>query len=208
MENKVPYAVFIGHGSLKFVTKEGKVIYVDPAFPGGDYSQPADIIIITHHHGDHDKKELVTKAKDCFMVLPKDALKNGVHNVIEKDGIKITAVEAYNKNHSRDECVGYVIGFDGLSIYCAGDTSKTDDMANKLPAMKIDYAFLPIDGFYNMGPQEASECARLINTRHALPIHNDPKSMETGEFFETGLNEFTHSSKIVLKHREMLELKV
>ena len=208
MESKFPYVVFIGHGSLKFVTQKGKIIYVDPAFPGGDYSQPADIILITHHHSDHDKEELVTKSEDCFVVLPKDVLKEDVYSVIERDGIKITAVEAYNKNHSRNECVGYVINFDGINIYCAGDTSKTDDMANKLPSMKIDYAFLPIDGFYNMDPKEASECARLINPRHALPIHNDPKSMETGEFYETGLDKFNHIGKIVLKHGEMLELKI
>ncbi|MCL2873549.1 MAG: MBL fold metallo-hydrolase [Defluviitaleaceae bacterium] len=204
---KSPYMVFIGHGSLKFVTKSGKVIYVDPAFPGGDYSQPADMILITHFHGDHDREDIVTKAKGCFTFSSKDAINGGIYNVIERDGVKITPVEAYNKNHSREECVGYVLSFDGLNVYCSGDTSKTDDMVNKLPHMNIDYAFLPIDGFYNMDPKEASECAKIINARYVLPIHNDPKSMETGEFFETGLDDFDHSGKIVLKHGEMLELK-
>jgi len=201
------YAVFIGHGSLKFVTKSGKVIYVDPAFLKGDYSQPADFIFITHLHGDHDREDIVTKSENCITFSSKDAINNGEYINFEKDGIKATPVEAYNKNHDKGECVGYVLNFDGLNIYCAGDTSKTDDMLNKLPNMNIDYAFLPIDGFYNMDPKEASECAKLIKTRFALPIHNDPKSMETGEFYETGLSEFTHDGKIVLKHGQMLELK-
>jgi L-ascorbate metabolism protein UlaG (beta-lactamase superfamily) len=205
MENS--RAVFIGHGSLKFITKEGKVIYVDPAFPGGDYSQPADMILITHRHGDHDNEKIVAKAENCLIVFPEDALKDGLYNTIEKDSIVATAVEAHNQNHSRNECVGYVISFDGFNIYCAGDTSKTEHMSSKLPKMNIDYAFLPIDGFYNMDPKEASECAEIINTRYALPIHNDPKSMSTGEFFETGFDEFTHNGKIILKHGEILEFK-
>ncbi len=43
-----------------------------------------------------------------------------------------------------------------------------------LGKMDIDYAFLPIDGIYNMGPKEASDCARLINPKHLIPIHSKP----------------------------------
>ena len=94
--------------------------------------------------------------------MPLDAMWEGKYQTFEKDGVKITAVQAYNKNHSKDECVGYVLEFDGVKVYCAGDTSTTEDMEKKIPKMKVDYAFLPIDGVYNMGPKEATYCAKRI----------------------------------------------
>lgn len=37
----------------------------------------------------------------------------------------------------------------------------------------IDYALLPTDGFYNMGLEEAMECADLIGAKHTIPIHHE-----------------------------------
>ncbi|MBI4644639.1 MAG: MBL fold metallo-hydrolase, partial [Deltaproteobacteria bacterium] len=45
---------FIGHGTLMF-TFGGKVVHVDPVGQYADYSKlpKADLILITHEHGDH-----------------------------------------------------------------------------------------------------------------------------------------------------------
>jgi L-ascorbate metabolism protein UlaG (beta-lactamase superfamily) len=43
----------------------------------------------------------------------------------------------------------------------------------------LDYVLLPMDGLFNMCPEEATECANLINARYAIPMH-------TGPFGETG----------------------
>lgn len=40
-----------------------------------------------------------------------------------------------------------------------------------LAARKVDYAFFPIDGQYNMGPQEAMACAAMVCARHNTAIH-------------------------------------
>ena len=51
---------FIGHGTLMF-TFNGKVIHVDPFSKLADYSTlpKADIILVTHHHGDHFDLEAI-----------------------------------------------------------------------------------------------------------------------------------------------------
>ena len=54
-----------------------------------------------------------------------------------------------------------------------GDTSKTDQMA-QMAKLGIDYAFLPIDGIYNMGPAEMMRCAKLIDAKRVIPYHMDP----------------------------------
>lgn len=200
-----PTLIFIGHASLKFKTSDGKIIYVDPFFKG-DYSDIADVLLVTHNHSDHNAVNLVKKSENCLSVTPKEALVNECYNNFEQDNIKITAVQAYNSKHKIEECVGYVLEFDSLKIYCAGDTSKTEDMINKLSKMGLDYALLPIDGIFNMNAKEASECAELLNVRHAIPIHNNPLCAVTGLYSKKGVSKFAHAGKIVMKFGETIEL--
>ena len=55
--------LYQGHGSLRIVTSEGKVIYVDP-YAGEGYDLPADLILITHGHRDHTAVDLIKKLED------------------------------------------------------------------------------------------------------------------------------------------------
>lgn len=61
----------------------------------------------------------------------------------------------------------------GTKIYILGDTSKIPEMAD-FAKENITYALLPIDGVYNMGPEEASECASIIGAKYDIPIHTCP----------------------------------
>ena len=56
---------FLGHGTLMFQFK-GKIIHIDPVGRQADYSKlpKADLIFITHEHGDHlDAKVVATIRK-------------------------------------------------------------------------------------------------------------------------------------------------
>lgn len=162
-----------GHGSYRLQTNDGRYIFVDP-FCGDGYDKNADIVLITHNHFDHTGLDKVIKSKNCVIITFKEALKNNQHNSFLVDGVKITAVEAYNQNHSAGECVGYVLEFDGVCFYASGDTSKTNDMKTKLPSMNVDYAVLPVDGVFNMDVTEAKECAELIKAKYVIPVHTTP----------------------------------
>jgi L-ascorbate metabolism protein UlaG (beta-lactamase superfamily) len=101
-------------------------------------------------------------------------LVNGKYQKTEIKGVKIHSVPAFNKSHGKDCCVGYIITIDGIKIYASGDTSYTDYMQAKLSQEEIDYALLPIDGIFNMDVKEAEKCAKIINSRHTIPIHTSP----------------------------------
>jgi len=196
-------AVFYGHGTLRLDTAAGQSVFIDPHFPG-DYSVPADFILVTHRHFDHvGALDRVIRAPGCVEIMPEDAVKDGKYLEMEKSGVKITAVEASNANHDPRCCVGYIIEADGIRVYCAGDTSKTADMEKM---GDIAWAFLPIDGIYNMGPEEASECARIIAPGVAFPIHNDPRSNSDFTFYPTGFDRFDYPSTVVLRPGESFPL--
>jgi len=171
-----------GHGSYRITAADGTVIFVDP-YVGEGYDKPADLVLITHQHADHNNLELVTRKPGCRVIDNTDALAGGKHNSFTVGGIGIEAVEAGNKNHDPKECVGYIVTVDGIKIYASGDTSRTKDMEG-FAARELDYALLPCDGVYNMDLAEAAECAALIGAKHNIPIHLKP-----GELFDRELAE-------------------
>lgn len=202
--------LYQGHGSFRLTTDNGTVIYVDP-FAGTGYDAPADLILVTHEHGDHTEVDKMPHADGCEVLRAKDFLPEpGAHRTLESHGIRITAVQACNKNHPIDECVGLVIEVDGLRFYAAGDTSTTEDMrSGKLAAMNLDYATFPGDGFYNMDPAEASACAKLVAARHSIPIHLVPvHDMSNPTIFSREAAEtFQAEGRIILEPTEELDLQ-
>jgi L-ascorbate metabolism protein UlaG (beta-lactamase superfamily) len=167
--------LFQGHGSLRLQTDAGTVVYVDP-YAGEGYGLPADLILVTHQHFDHNEVDKPAKKPGCKIITEQDALAGGQYQSFAVEDVRIEAVPAENKNHPRSKSVGYLVFADGKSIYFAGDTSTTPEM-RALAKRKLDYAFLPTDGIYNMDIPEAQECARMIAARHTVPIHMKPGAL-------------------------------
>ena len=178
---------FIGHGTLLF-TFGGKVIHVDPFSRLADYSQlpDADIIFITHEHGDHlDMKAIDSIQKKNTVIFSNRSgssklegavvMANG--DVKEIEGLKIEAVPAYNLVQMRSEGVpyhpkgngnGYVITFGDKRVYVAGDTENIPEMKD---LKNIDIAFLPMNLPYTMTPKMTAEAARWFNPGILYPYH-------------------------------------
>jgi L-ascorbate metabolism protein UlaG (beta-lactamase superfamily) len=164
--------LYQGHGSVRLESSSGTVVYIDP-YVGEGYDKEADLILVTHEHRDHNNIDLVKQTEKTVILRSKDMLIDGKYQTKKVGGIKIEAVPAYNKNHKKEECVGYIVTIDGKKCYFSGDTSTTDAMPG-FKKRKLDYAFLCMDGKYNMGPEEATECAKVIGAKHSVPYHMAP----------------------------------
>ena len=201
--------LYQGHGSYRFVLDDGTVVYVDP-FAGDGYDLPADLILVTHEHFDHTHVDKMPHAPGCKVIRAADVHPK-VKKYLELDshGVRIKAVQAYNKNHPVEACVGYVLDFDGVRFYASGDTSTTDDMrSGKLAKMAIDYAVFPGDGVYNMDVPEASECAKLVGARHSIPVHIVPVSSPDQKkiFSRKRAKHFDAPGRIILEPGEQIDL--
>ena len=192
-----PTLTLIGHASVKIRTTEGVVIYIDPYY-AGDYREEADIILVSHEHGDHNKVSLCKQKAGCVVLRVSDTInkKDATYNTFEIAGVTIQPVPAANKNHKVNSSTGFVLTFDGLRVYHAGDTSKLSQMAD-LQAMNIDYALFPIDGKYNMNAAEAMECAAVIGARHNTPMH----------YFEADPAAFTPENLLLIPYGETVALE-
>ncbi len=181
---------FLGHGTLMFEFN-GKIIHIDPYSKVADYAllPKADLILVTHHHGDHlDSMALASIYKatttlywteECQKSSKFRAsariLKNG-DRLIWK-GILIEAVPAYNiinkrpngsPYHPMGEGNGYIISFGNKRVYIAGDTENIPEMLRFRP---IDIAFLPMNLPYTMTPEMVKDAAMMINPRILYPYH-------------------------------------
>lgn len=190
-----PTLTYYGQSSMKIKTSTGTVVYIDPYAPG-DYSEKADVILVSHEHQDHNKVELVTQNAGCRILRVTDTInKNGTYNTFTVKGVVIEPTPASNKNHPISSTNGYILTFDGIVLYHASDTSKLDSMAS-LKARNIDYAFYPIDGQYNMGPAEATECAKIIGARVNIPFH----------IGKSDVKDFKADNVLILQNGQTIEL--
>ena len=178
---------FIGHGTLMF-SYNNKVIHVDPWTRFTDYKNmpDADIILVTHEHGDHlDKNAISTiKKNDTKIILTEVCSKQVSEGIVMKNGdiktvsgFKIEAVPAYNIVNMRSENNpfhpkgngnGYIITFGYKKVYVAGDTENTPEMKM---LKDIDIAFLPMNLPFTMTPEMVADAAKAFKPEILYPYH-------------------------------------
>lgn len=172
---------FIGHGTL-MLNCAGTVIHIDPVSMYADYAvlPKADVILITHEHGDHlDAKAIQAVTTSRTVLLVNQASEKNLRNAtIMKNGevktvagIAIEAVPAYNLEkpfHPKGNGNGYVISWGGKRIYVAGDTENVPE----IKALKtIDIAFLPMNLPFTMTPAQVADVAKAMRPKVLYPYH-------------------------------------
>jgi len=179
--------IFIGHGTL-MMEFGGKIIHIDPVGRYADYTKlpKADLILITHEHGDHLDLDAIkaVKKESTEIVLTKVCAEKYSDGKVMKNGdsetflgLIIKAVPAYNIIHMRSEGNpfhpkgvgnGYIIQFGDKKVYVAGDTENIPEMAD---LKDIEIAFLPMNLPYTMSPEMVVEATKLFHPDILYPYH-------------------------------------
>ena len=182
---------------------EGVRIYIDPLYIPSNYTElPADVILITHDHGDHyspsDIEDIITN--DTLFICPEnmtDAIERfngtGVNpgDSFMVGDINITAFYLYLPDYSSGlptfhpraaNWTSFIIEIDGFTIFLAGDTKYIPEYEELTGT--IDVAFLPI--YFDPGLGSLNESllpiVNAINTiqpRIIIPTHFTDANLET-----------------------------
>lgn len=182
---------YLGHAGISIKT-DGITFLFDPWVEGNpdspfrDVSEigQADIIFVSHDHGDHGFAEAVKICKNSEAVfvgvvdLVHEANRLGVEHTahgniggsIELDGVEIHFTQAFHTCNIGVPC-GFVVKTPELTVYHAGDTGLFGDMKFIGEFYKVDVAFLPIGSCYTMGPRESARAVELVKPRIVVPIH-------------------------------------
>ena len=180
---------WLGHAGFE-IELEGKIVLVDPWLNGNPKAackpseiERADIVCVTHDHGDHmgDSVEICKRTGAVFLgtyELASQAQKNGVKEAmgfniggtVNVKGINVTMVQAFHTCGSGAP-TGFIIRGEGKTVYHAGDTGIFGDMKLIGEIYKPDVALLPIGDYYTMGALQASEAVKLIKPKIVVPMH-------------------------------------
>jgi L-ascorbate metabolism protein UlaG (beta-lactamase superfamily) len=185
---------FLGQSAV-LLEADGRHVLVDPFLSGNPKANaspdevPADLILLTHGHGDHlgDTVAIANRTGapvEAIVELANELAEEGVEVVDlnlggthEFEGGWVRMVPAWHTGTSPAGTVhtpaGLVIHFGGRTIYHLGDTALFSDLA--LPGKRdgIDLALIPIGGHYTMDRHDAVEAARLVGAPHVVPVHYD-----------------------------------
>ena len=178
---------FIGHGTLMFELG-GQIIHVDPVGRYFDYAAApkADLVLITHEHGDHLDPEAVARIRreETIILCPAAGAEQLPGAEVLSDrrqgtwgGFPIQTVPAYNIEHMRTPGQpyhppgvghGYIITFGDVRVYVAGDTENIPEMK---ALRDIDIAFLPMNLPYTMTPEMVADAALAFRPKILYPYH-------------------------------------
>lgn len=154
--------------------------------PPEELEDKADLVLVTHYHGDHIQPETLDRiAGDTTRIYAPKGSREQIRRhfipiqpdeAIEFDDFELRTVHAYNtekgsstqKIHHKGDFVGYVIYLQGKGLYFAGDTDFTLEMSF---LQNIEAALLPMGGTYTMDAAEALEAIRSFKPRHVIPMH-------------------------------------
>lgn len=179
----------------------------DPAAFMG--SGEADIILLSHTHGDHLNVETLEAlvGEGTSLVAPQVVydelsetlkektaiMKNGEVLSVDNNQLIIEAIPMYNLpmegpdyRHVKGEGNGYVITRGETRVYIAGDTEDIEEMR---ALEDIDYAFVPMNLPYTMDVEKAADGVLAFAPRVVYPYHyRGPDGLSDVEEFKRLVN--------------------
>lgn len=216
---------FLGHACFLLDDGTHKAL-VDPYLTGNPLAAvsadevEADMIFVTHGHGDHvgDAAAIArrTGAAVCCPIELGEAVfaPAGVSVISGNLGgwtktpfgrVKLTPA-IHGSGVAGGLACGFLFEMGGKKIYHAGDTALTVDMS-LLAAEKVDAALLPIGDFYTMGPEDALRAVEMIRPGLTIPMHFNtmPPIVQDGNAFAAAVQAAGFQAK-VLKPGENVDL--
>jgi L-ascorbate metabolism protein UlaG (beta-lactamase superfamily) len=214
---------WLGHSAFH-LSGGGADVLIDPFLTGNPKAAatadevPADVILVSHAHGDHVGDTVaIAKRTGATVVaiveLAAELSEEGVENVrdpnlggtVTFDWGWVKLVPAWHTSTTPNGTVaiptGMLIHIGGKLVYHTGDTCLFSDM--KLVARrgdKVDVAIVPIGGHYTMDRWDAVTAVEFIEPGTVIPCHYDtfPPIETDAQAFKADVESQTSASCVVL----------
>lgn len=196
---------YLGHSAVLLTDGKTRIV-IDPFLTGNPMAAAslaevqADLILVTHAHGDHFGDSVALSKKGGTVVSTFE-----IGTYAEKHGAKslpmnlggtyrfaggwLKWVPAWHSSSFPDGTyggmpMGVVVELGGKRIYHAGDTALFSDM-RLIGELQLDLALLPIGDHFTMGPEDALKALDLLRPKRVVPIHYNtfPPIQQDGEAF-------------------------
>jgi len=164
---------WLGHASFLLTSEAGTRVISDPYSCGGgiDYgaiAESADIVTVSHKHGDHDNVAAVMGKPEVV-----DAPGTSKVKGMEFKGVPTYHDEARGKQ--RGENIIFCFTMDGMRICHLGDLGHELDSGQLEAIGAVDILLCPVGGFYTIDAGVAARVCERIAPRVVVPMHYKTK---------------------------------
>jgi L-ascorbate metabolism protein UlaG (beta-lactamase superfamily) len=166
--------VWLGHSCFRIRGREATVV-TDPCPPGTGYSigkPTADIVTISHHHGDHE----YVKAVAGHPVVLDGPGEYEIH------GAFITGIATHHdssKGEERGRNVVFVVEMEDIRVCHLGDLGHTPSAEQAEEMTGADILLVPVGGGSTIDGAKAAEVVSLLEGKLVVPMHYRTEALKT-----------------------------
>lgn len=199
---------YLGHSCFKLTESTGTSIVCDPySEEMVGYSMPkvgADVVTVSHHHGDHDFTQNVGGAPVVI-----DREENS-----DFEGVEINSIKSFHdssRGKKRGENVIFKFRMDGIDVCHLGDLGEkcSSDLIETL--LPVNVLLIPVGGNYTIDAEMAKEYVDRIMPDIVIPMHYREKGCKIDidkvddfiDLFEEDTVEEVESSELELMRSDL-----
>ncbi|MDG1895861.1 MAG: metal-dependent hydrolase [Fuerstiella sp.] len=186
---------WLGHSAFQVETS-GKSILIDPFFEGNPVAQVsaddvnADVIIVTHGHGDHVGDTVAIAKRTGALVISNFEIVTWLHNqgvehahpmhiggshAFDFGTVKLTIAHhgsSLPDGSDGGNPTGVILKTAGGNLYFAGDTGLFGDM-KLIGEENLAVAVIPVGDNFTMGPDDSIRATQFLQPKTVIPCHFD-----------------------------------
>ena len=158
---------WLGHASFMVTSDSGIRIITDPYEPDerlkyGEINESADIVTVSHEHGDHSNVSGVRGNPEA------------VRGTAKVEGIEFKGIPTYHddaKGQQRGKNTIFCFEVDGVRVCHLGDLGHplSDKQAAELGS--VDILLIPVGGFYTIDAKVAGQLCDKLKPKVIIPMH-------------------------------------
>jgi len=160
---------WLGHASFLITSEDGLKIITDPYSVGGGINygrieETADIVTVSHKHGDHNNVASVKGKPEIVDTRGATKVKG-----IDFKGIASYHDEAAGQQRGPNTILCFTL--DGMRICHLGDLGHQLEGSNIAEIGEVDILLVPVGGFFTIGAKVATTVCQALNPKVVIPMH-------------------------------------
>ena len=158
---------WLGHASFLITSDSGIKIITDPYQPDerlkyGEINESADIVTVSHEHGDHSNVSAVRGNPEA------------IRGTAKVKGIELKGIPAYHDNtggSQRGKNTIFCFAVDGVRVCHLGDLGHPLSDKQIAELGSVDILIIPVGGSYTIDAKVAGQVCDKLKPKVIIPMH-------------------------------------
>jgi L-ascorbate metabolism protein UlaG (beta-lactamase superfamily) len=160
---------WLGHSCFLITSEKGTKLITDPYTVGvginyAPIKESADIVIVSHDHGDHNNVSAVQGQ-------PQIVKGSGIKNVSDIEFKGVATYHDKSQGKERGDNTIFCFTVDGIALCHLGDLGHLLSQEQVDSLGSVDILFIPVGGVFTINAAEASQVCTQLRPKMIIPMH-------------------------------------